>query len=100
MTGIRSSGLTARFKNRRRLVAEGQELKSTDGTAVILRASACTGRLGELAARHVHLRLLGASQRRLLLARDPLRIKPLYSRGRRNLTRAGRWPLPQSFVSS
>jgi asparagine synthase (glutamine-hydrolysing) len=64
---------------RRRLVAEGQEFQSTGDTAVMLRA------LGLHGARAVSwLRGMFAfacwdpKQRRLLLARDPLGIKPLY----------------------
>jgi asparagine synthase (glutamine-hydrolysing) len=64
---------------RRRLEAEGQEFKSTGDTAVMLRA------LGLHGPAAVHwLRGMFAfacwdpKQRRLLMARDPLGIKPLY----------------------
>jgi asparagine synthase (glutamine-hydrolysing) len=64
---------------RRRLVAEGQEFKSSGDTAVMLRA------LGLYGPRAVSwLRGMFAfacwdpKRRRLLLARDPLGIKPLY----------------------
>jgi asparagine synthase (glutamine-hydrolysing) len=64
---------------RRRLVAEGQELRSTGDTAVMLRALGLHG-LGAVS----WLRGMFAfacwdpKERRLLLARDPLGIKPLY----------------------
>jgi asparagine synthase (glutamine-hydrolysing) len=64
---------------RRRLVAEGQEFQSTGDTAVMLRALGLHG-----AAAVSWLRGMFAfacwdpKQRRLLLARDPLGIKPLY----------------------
>jgi asparagine synthase (glutamine-hydrolysing) len=64
---------------RQRLVAEGQELKSTGDTAVMLRALGLHG-----AAAVSWLRGMFAfacwdpKERRLLLARDPLGIKPLY----------------------
>ena len=45
---------------RRRLIAEGQEFKSTGDTAVMLRALGLHGPAGgELAARHVRFRVLG-----------------------------------------
>jgi asparagine synthase (glutamine-hydrolysing) len=64
---------------RKRLVAEGQEFKSTGDTAVMLRALGLHG-CGAVS----WLRGMFAfacwdpRQRRLLLARDPLGIKPLY----------------------
>jgi asparagine synthase (glutamine-hydrolysing) len=64
---------------RRRLIAEGQEFKSTGDTAVMLRALGLHG-----AGAVSWLRGMFAfacwdpKQRRLLLARDPLGIKPLY----------------------
>jgi asparagine synthase (glutamine-hydrolysing) len=64
---------------RRRLVAEGQEFQSTGDTAVMLRALGLHG-LGAVN----WLRGMFAfacwdpKERRLLLARDPLGIKPLY----------------------
>jgi asparagine synthase (glutamine-hydrolysing) len=64
---------------RRRLVAEGQEFQSTGDTAVMLRA---IGLHGAGAVRWLRGMFAFAcwdpKQRRLLLARDPLGIKPLY----------------------
>ena len=64
---------------RRRLVAEGQEFQSTGDTAVMLRA---LGLHGPDAVRWLRGMFAFAcwdpKQRRLLLARDPLGIKPLY----------------------
>jgi asparagine synthase (glutamine-hydrolysing) len=64
---------------RRRLVAEGQEFQSTGDTAVVLRA---LGLHGPGAVRWLRGMFAFAcwdpKQRRLLLARDPLGIKPLY----------------------
>jgi asparagine synthase (glutamine-hydrolysing) len=64
---------------RRRLEAEGQEFKSTGDTAVLLRAlgvhgpTAVSWLRGMFAFAHWN-----PKERRLLLARDPLGIKPLY----------------------
>src|SRR5689334_8858236 len=64
---------------RRRLEGEGQEFKSTGDTAVMLRAlglhgpSAISGLRGMFA-----FACWDPKERRLLLARDPLGIKPLY----------------------
>jgi asparagine synthase (glutamine-hydrolysing) len=64
---------------RRRLVAEGQELQSSGDTAVMLRA---LGLYGPAAVSWLRGMFVFASwdpdNRRLLLARDPLGIKPLY----------------------
>jgi asparagine synthase (glutamine-hydrolysing) len=64
---------------RRRLVAEGQELRSTGDTAVMLRA---LGQHGPEAVSWFRGMFAFAcwdpKDRRLLLARDPLGIKPLY----------------------
>src|SRR5262249_33224339 len=64
---------------RRRLVAEGQEFQSTGDTAVMLRA---LGLHGPDAVSSLRGMLAFAcwdpKRRRLLLARDPLGIKPLY----------------------
>jgi asparagine synthase (glutamine-hydrolysing) len=64
---------------RQRLEAEGQEFKSTGDTAVMLRA---LGLHGPSAVSWLRGMFAFASwdpkQRRLLLARDPLGIKPLY----------------------
>ena len=64
---------------RRRLMAEGQELHSTGDTAVMLRA---LGQHGPDAVSWFRGMFAFAcwdpKQRRLLLARDPLGIKPLY----------------------
>src|SRR5258706_12906950 len=64
---------------RRRLVAEGQEFQSTGDTVVMLRA---LGLHGPGAVRWLRGMFAFAcwdpKQRRLLLARDPLGIKPLY----------------------
>jgi asparagine synthase (glutamine-hydrolysing) len=64
---------------RRRLLAEGQEFKSTGDTAVMLRA---LGLYGPAAVSWLRGMFAFAcwdpKQRRLLLARDPLGIKPLY----------------------
>jgi len=65
---------------RRRLVAEGQEFQShrRHGRHAA-RARPARARRGEMAARHVRLRLLGTrSSAGFLLARDALGIKPLY----------------------
>jgi asparagine synthase (glutamine-hydrolysing) len=64
---------------RRQLVAEGQEFYSTGDTAVMLRAlglhwSSAVGRLRGMFA----FACWNPKERRLLLARDPLGIKPLY----------------------
>jgi asparagine synthase (glutamine-hydrolysing) len=64
---------------RRRLIREGQEFQSTGDTAVMLRA---LGLHGPAAASWLRGMFAFAcwdpKQRRLLLARDPLGIKPLY----------------------
>src|SRR5215469_12499941 len=64
---------------RRRLVAEGQQFNSTGDTAVMLRA---LGLHGPDAVKWLRGMFTFASwdpkQRHLLLARDPLGIKPLY----------------------
>ncbi len=64
---------------RRRLVAEGQELQSTGDTAVMVRA---LGRHGSEAVGWLRGMFAFAcwnpDERRLLVARDPLGIKPLY----------------------
>jgi asparagine synthase (glutamine-hydrolysing) len=64
---------------RRRLVAEGQQFASTGDTAVLLRA---LGLHGPAAVRWLRGMFAFAcwdpGRRRLLLARDPLGIKPLY----------------------
>jgi asparagine synthase (glutamine-hydrolysing) len=64
---------------RRRLVAEGQEFKSTGDTAVLLRA---LGLYGSGAVSWLRGMFTFAcwdpKERRILLARDPLGIKPLY----------------------
>jgi asparagine synthase (glutamine-hydrolysing) len=64
---------------RRRLMAEGQELQSTGDTAVMLRA---LGLHGPSAVEWLRGMFAFAcwdpKERRLLLARDPLGIKPLY----------------------
>ena len=64
---------------RRRLVAEGQELQSTGDTAVMLRALGLHGpdAVGWLRGMFAFA-CWDPKQRRLLLARDPLGIKPLY----------------------
>jgi asparagine synthase (glutamine-hydrolysing) len=66
---------------RRRLDAKGQQLQSTGDTAVLLRA---LGLHGPGAVSWLRGMFAFASwdpkERRLLLARDPLGIKPLYSR--------------------
>jgi asparagine synthase (glutamine-hydrolysing) len=64
---------------RRRLVAEGQELRSTGDTAVMLRALGLygLGAVGWLRGMFAFA-CWGPKERRLLLARDPLGIKPLY----------------------
>jgi asparagine synthase (glutamine-hydrolysing) len=64
---------------RRRLAAEGEEIKSTGDTAVMLRAiglhgSSAVGWLRGMFA----FACWDPKQRRLLLARDPLGMKPLY----------------------
>jgi asparagine synthase (glutamine-hydrolysing) len=64
---------------RRRLVAEGQELRSTGDTAVMLRALGLHGPGAVSWLRGMFaFGFWSPDQRRLLLARDPLGIKPLY----------------------
>src|SRR3974390_3094030 len=64
---------------RRRLVAEGQEFQSTGDTAVMLRALGLHGpeAVGRLRGMFAFA-CWDPKERRLLLARDPLGIKPLY----------------------
>jgi asparagine synthase (glutamine-hydrolysing) len=64
---------------RRRLAAEGQELQSTGDTAVMLRALGLHGpaAVGWLRGMFAFA-CWNPKERRLLLARDPLGIKPLY----------------------
>src|SRR5438445_1971270 len=64
---------------RRRLVGEGQEFNSTGDTAVMLRALALHGpNAVEWLRGMFAFACWDPKQRRLLLARDPLGIKPLY----------------------
>jgi asparagine synthase (glutamine-hydrolysing) len=64
---------------RRRLVAEGQEFQSTGDTAVLLRALGLHGSDAVSWLRGMFaFACWDPKQRRLLLARDPLGIKPLY----------------------
>jgi asparagine synthase (glutamine-hydrolysing) len=64
---------------RRRLVAEGQELQSTGDTAVMLRALGLHGPAAVAWLRGMFaFACWDPKERRLLLARDPLGIKPLY----------------------
>src|ERR1700722_10074753 len=64
---------------RRRLVAEGQEFQSTGDTAVMLRALGLHGSHAVSWLRGMFaFACWDPKQRRLLLARDPLGIKPLY----------------------
>jgi asparagine synthase (glutamine-hydrolysing) len=64
---------------RQRLVAEGQELRSTGDTAVMLRALGLHGRGAISWLRGMFaFACWDPKERRLLLARDPLGIKPLY----------------------
>jgi asparagine synthase (glutamine-hydrolysing) len=64
---------------RRRLVAEGQELRSTGDTAVMLRVLGLHGPGGVSWLRGMFaFACWDPKERRLLLARDPLGIKPLY----------------------
>jgi asparagine synthase (glutamine-hydrolysing) len=64
---------------RRRLVAEGQELQSTGDTAVMLRALGLHGPAAVPWLRGMFaFACWDPKERRLLLARDPLGIKPLY----------------------
>src|SRR6202521_3661029 len=64
---------------RRRLVAEGQELRSTGDTAVMLRALGVHGPSAVSWLRGMFaFACWDPKERRLLLARDPLGIKPLY----------------------
>ncbi len=64
---------------RRRLTDEGQTFQSTGDTAVMLRALAVHGREAVASLRGMFaFGLWDAGRRRLLLARDPLGIKPLY----------------------
>ena len=64
---------------RRRLVAEGQEFQSTGDTAIMLRALGLHGPAAVSWLRGMFaFACWDPQQRRLLLARDPLGIKPLY----------------------
>jgi asparagine synthase (glutamine-hydrolysing) len=64
---------------RRRLMAEGQEFESTGDTAVMLRALGLHGPGAVSSLRGMFaFACWDPKQRRLLLARDPLGIKPLY----------------------
>src|SRR5467141_1757328 len=64
---------------RQRLVAEGQEFRSTGDTAVMLRALGLHGPSAVSWLRGMFaFACWDPKQRRLLLARDPLGIKPLY----------------------
>src|SRR5438132_1600233 len=64
---------------RRRLVAEGQEFQSTGDTATMLRALGLHGPAAVSWLRGMFaFACWDPMQRRLLLARDPLGIKPLY----------------------
>jgi asparagine synthase (glutamine-hydrolysing) len=64
---------------RRRLAAEGQEFQSTGDTAVMLRALGLHGPSAVSWLRGMFaFACWDPKQRRLLLARDPLGIKPLY----------------------
>lgn len=64
---------------RRRLIAEGQELQSTGDTAVMLRALGLHGPEAVSWLRGMFVfACWDPAERRLLLARDPLGIKPLY----------------------
>jgi asparagine synthase (glutamine-hydrolysing) len=64
---------------RRRLMAEGQELRSTGDTAVMLRALGLHGPRAVSWFRGMFaFACWDPTNRRLLLARDPLGIKPLY----------------------
>jgi asparagine synthase (glutamine-hydrolysing) len=64
---------------RQRLVSEGQEFGSTGDTAVMLRAPGLHGRAAVSWLRGMFaFACWDPGQRRLLLARDPLGIKPLY----------------------
>jgi asparagine synthase (glutamine-hydrolysing) len=64
---------------RRRLVAEGQEFRSTGDTAIMLRALSLHGPAAVSWLRGMFaFACWDPERRRLLLARDPLGIKPLY----------------------
>ena len=64
---------------RRRLIAEGQEMQSTGDTAVMLRALALHGPEAVSWLRGMFVfACWDPGKRRLLMARDPLGIKPLY----------------------
>jgi asparagine synthase (glutamine-hydrolysing) len=64
---------------RRRLIAQGQEFQSTGDTAVMLRALGLHGPVAVGWLRGMFaFACWDSKQRRLLLARDPLGIKPLY----------------------
>jgi asparagine synthase (glutamine-hydrolysing) len=70
---------------RQRLVAEGQEFHSTGDTAVMLRALGLHGPDAVCRLRGMFaFACWDPKQRRLLLARDPLGIKPLYVARSRN----------------
>ena len=64
---------------RRRLLTEGQEVQSTGDTAVMLRALGLHGPAAVASLRGMFaFACWDPKERRLLLARDPLGIKPLY----------------------
>ena len=84
---------------RRRLGAEGQELQSTGDTAVMLRALGLHGPAAVAWLRGMFaFACWDPKERQLLLARDPLGIKPSIWRGRPIRMRAGRWFSPRSFA--
>src|SRR4051794_6830932 len=77
---------------RNRLTAEGQSFRSTGDTEVMLRALALHGEKAVESLRGMFaFAFWNARERRLLLARDPLGIKPLYLL--RNDTKGAAWSL-------
>jgi len=72
------------------MVSQGQRFDSTGDTAVLLRALALEGRAAVASLRGMFaLAFWNSSRRELLLARDPLGIKPLYVA--RNRDKGAEW---------
>lgn len=77
---------------RNRLAAKGERFQSTGDTAVMLRALSVNGREAVCSFRGMFaFAFWDTSERKLVMARDPLGIKPLYLA--RNSNRDGDWSL-------